>query len=142
MIKRPVLTRGSHADSAPVFTNQFKRWFTVVIFSVLFTNIGTLIFEKKPGNFSKRWFYTSFEQSRKRKFGSSRPFFGESNNLYEGLPIKFQVLGYQHIKGFIYGQLTFMLHYRNLRDRILNKKVVSKFKFYLRVIKTQLLINI
>lgn len=110
---------GSQVGSGPVFTTcgnsinfsstdgSMKLTFT---FSLLTSEFWFL--EKSQIIFLKKWIYTSVGQSPKKKFWL-----------------------WQHIKFFlIYGQLTFMLHYRihsSLTDGILNSEVASKFSLYL-----------
>ena len=78
--------------------------------------------------------------------GLSRVFLYESQQLGRWLFIQRSsfIMG-THQSFISYGQVTFMLHNRMqgfLTDGILTSEVVSKFSFYLRVMKTKLSPNI
>ena len=108
-------------------------------------NDSVLIFEKN--NFPSKCGFTSvLGNHTKENFGLNKAFLGETQQLIRRLFNQTSSFRMGTNKTFlIYEQLTLMLHYRILgflTDRVFSLGVVSKFSFYLRVMKTQLFANV
>ena len=107
--------------------------FTVIVFSVSLTNNGILIFEKKLGNFEKRWLYTKCWSIKQQEILTWIELsWAKVKDWWGDFPIKFQVLGWGHFNVFFNLQVIYIhLHYK-----------VHGCSSYLRIMKTQLLANI
>ena len=109
-------------------------------FSVSLINNGTLICEKKPGTFLKSG-YTPVLGN----IGLGRAFLDERQRLVRRVSNHVSNRMGAHVSFFIYGQPTFLLHYRIhgfLTGGIVNLGIVSKFIFYLRLMRTKLSANV
>lgn len=109
-------------------------------FSVSLINNGTLICEKKPGTFLKSG-YTPVLGN----IGLGRAFLDERQRLVRRVSNHVSNRMGAHGSFFIYGQPTFLLHYRIhgfLTGGIVNLGIVSKFIFYLRLMRTKLSANV